>query len=75
MELKNRENTIKTDRLMNKNVKIILCVSAAVVALVILFNLLPNSIRTTATICAGFGVVAGAIAGWKVKTWYDQMKE
>ncbi len=40
---------------MKKQVKIALCVSAAVIALVVLFNLLPSGIRTTATLCAGLG--------------------
>ena len=40
---------------MKKQVKIALCMSAAVIALVVLFNLLPSGIRTTATLCAGFG--------------------
>ena len=48
---------------MKKQVKIALCVSAAVIALVVLFNLLPSGIRTTATLCAGFGAAAGAAAG------------
>ena len=53
---------------MKKQVKIALCVSAAVIALVVLFNLLPSGIRTTATLCAGFA------AGWRAKMWYDRMK-
>ena len=55
---------------MKKQVKIALCMSAAVIALVVLFNLLPSGIRTTATLCAGFG----AAAGWRAKMWYDRMK-
>ena len=43
---------------MKKQVEIALCVSAAVIALVVLFNLLPSGIRTTATLCAGFGTAA-----------------
>ena len=56
---------------MKKQVEIALCVSAAVIALVVLFNLLPSGIRTTATLCAGFGAAAGAAAGWRAKMWYD----
>ena len=58
---------------MKKQVEIALCVSAAVIALVVLFNL-PSGIRTTATLCAGFGAAAGAAAGWRAKMWYDRMK-
>ena len=47
---------------MKKQVEIALCVSTAVIALVVLFNLLPSGIRTTATLCAGFGAAAGAAA-------------
>ena len=59
---------------MKKQVEIALCVSAAVIALVVLFNLLPSAIRTTAPPCAGFGAAAGAAAGWRAKMWYDRMK-
>uniref|UniRef100_UPI003FD6D1AF hypothetical protein n=1 Tax=Alistipes communis TaxID=2585118 RepID=UPI003FD6D1AF len=59
---------------MKKQVEIALCVSAAVITLVVLFNLLPSGIRTTATLCAGFGAAAGAAAGWRAKMRYDRMK-
>lgn len=42
-------------------------IAAAAVALVIVFNLLPNGIRIASTISAGVGFVAGIVA----KVWYD----
>lgn len=59
---------------MGKKLKITLIVLAAIVALVVLFNLLPGDIRTTATLCALGGAVVGAVAAWKAKTWYDGLK-
>ena len=69
---------------MKKQVEIALCVSAAVIALVVLFNLLPSGIgrpaprfriRQGATpLVAGLGAAAGAAAGWRAKMWYDRMK-
>ena len=53
-----------------KTKKILIC-SAAIVALVVLFNLLPASVCIAATIAAG----VGAVAGWFAKTWYDQNVE
>lgn len=53
---------------MTKTTKIILIVAAVLVALVVLFNLLPDGIRIASTISAGVGFVAGIIA----KTWYDR---
>ena len=46
---------------MKKQVKIALCVSAAVIALVVLFNLLPSGIRTTATLCASLLIGLGSL--------------
>ena len=46
---------------MKKQVEIALCVSAAVIALVVLFNLLPSGIRTTATLCASLLIGLGSL--------------
>lgn len=56
---------------MTQKTKKILIGSAAIVALVVLFNLLPASVCIAATISAG----VGAVAGWFAKTWYDQNVE
>lgn len=53
---------------MKKTTKIALIVVAAVVAGIVLFNLLPDSIRISSTISAGVGLVAGIV----VKTWWDR---
>lgn len=52
---------------MKKTTKIALIVLAAVVAGIVLFNLLPDGIRIASTISAGVGFVAGIVA----KVWYD----
>lgn len=53
---------------MKKTTKIALIVVAAVVAGIVLFNLLPDGIRISSTISAGVGLVAGIV----VKTWWDR---
>lgn len=53
---------------MKKTTKIALIVLAAVVAGIVLFNLLPYGIRICSTISAGVGLVAGII----VKSWWDR---
>lgn len=52
---------------MTKTTKKIMIIAAAAVALVIVFNLLPDGIRIASTISAGVGFVAGIAA----KVWYD----
>lgn len=52
---------------MTKTTKKIMIIAAAAVALVIVFNLLPDGIRIASTISAGVGFVAGIAA----KAWYD----
>lgn len=52
---------------MEKTTKIALITVAAVVAGIVLFNLLPEGIRISSTISAGVGLVAGIV----VKTWWD----
>lgn len=52
---------------MTKTTKKIMIIAAAAVALVIVFNLLPDGIRIASTISAGVGFVAGIVA----KVWYD----
>lgn len=56
---------------MGKKIKKILMFVAAVVALVVLFNLLPTGVCITSTISAG----VGAVAGWFAKRWYDNNVE
>ena len=56
---------------MTQKTKKILIGSAALVAMVVLCNLLPASVCTAATIYAG----VGAVAGWFANTWYDQNVE
>lgn len=53
---------------MNANTKKAIIVGAAAVALIVVFNILPDGIRIASTISAGVGFVAGIIA----KTWYDR---
>ena len=53
---------------MTKTTKKIMIIAAAAVAPVIVFNLLPDGIRSCATISAGAGLVAGII----VKSWWDR---
>lgn len=53
---------------MTKTTKKIMIIAAAAVALVIVFNLLPDGIRIASTISAGVGFVAGIAA----KTWHDR---
>lgn len=53
---------------MTKTTKKIMIIAAAAVALVIVFNLLPDGIRIASTISAGVGFVAGIAA----KVWYDR---
>ncbi len=52
---------------MTRTTKKIMIIAAAAVALVIVFNLLPDGIRIASTISAGVGFVAGIAA----KVWYD----
>ena len=52
---------------MKKTTKWILIGVAVAVALVIVFNLLPDGVRIASTISAGVGFVAGIVA----KVWYD----
>ena len=53
---------------MKKTTKIALIVLAAMVAGIILFNLLPDGIRICSTISVGVGLVTGII----VKSWWDR---
>lgn len=53
---------------MTKTTKKIMIIAAAAVALVIVFNLLPDGIRIASTISAGVGFVAGIVA----KAWHDR---
>lgn len=53
---------------MKKTTKIALIVLAAVVAGIVLFNLLPDGVRIASTISAGVGLVTGII----VKSWWDR---
>lgn len=53
---------------MTKTTKKIMIIAAAAVALVIVFNLLPDGIRIASTISAGVGFVAGIVA----RAWYDR---
>ena len=53
---------------MKKTTKRILIGVAAAVALVVVFNLLPDGIRIASTISAGVGFVAGIVA----KVLYDR---
>ena len=52
---------------MTKTTKKIMIIAAAAVALVVVFNMLPDGIRIASTISAGVGFVAGIAA----KVWYD----
>lgn len=56
---------------MKKTTKKIMIIVAAAVALVIVFNLLPDGIRIASTISAGVGFVAGIVA----KVWYDRKSQ
>lgn len=56
---------------MAKTTKKILIGAAAAVALVVVFNLLPDGIRISATLSAAAGFIAGIIA----KTWHDRKTE
>lgn len=56
---------------MTKTTKKIMIIAAAAVALVIVFNLLPDGIRIASTISAGVGFVVGIAA----KAWYDRETE
>lgn len=56
---------------MTKTTKKIMIIAAAAVALVIVFNLLPDGIRIASTISAGVGFVAGIAA----KVWYDRKSQ
>ncbi len=53
---------------MNANTKKAIIKGAAAVALIVVFNILPDGIRIASTISAGVGFVAGIVA----KTWYDR---
>lgn len=52
---------------MKKTVKTGIIVAAAVVAGIVLFNVLPGDVRIASTLSAGAGFVAGIVA----KTWLD----
>lgn len=56
---------------MTRTTKKIMIIAAAAVALVIVFNLLPDGIRIASTISAGVGFVAGIAA----KAWHDRETE
>lgn len=56
---------------MTRTTKKIMIIAAAAVALVIVFNLLPDGIRIASTISAGVGFVVGIAA----KAWYDRETE
>lgn len=53
---------------MTQTKKKILIGAGVAIALIILFNLLPDGIRIASTISASAGFVAGIIA----KTWHDR---
>lgn len=53
---------------MTKTTKKIMIIAAAAVALVIVFNLLPDGIRIASTISFAAGIVGGIVA----KVWYDK---
>ena len=53
---------------MTQTKKKILIGAGVAIALIILFNLLPDGIRIASTISAGAGFVAGISA----KTWHDR---
>lgn len=52
---------------MTQTKKKIIIGAAGTIALIILFNLLPDGIRIASTISAGIGFVAGIVA----KVWHD----
>lgn len=53
---------------MTQTKKRIIIGVAGAIALIVLFNLLPDGIRIASTISAGIGFVAGIAA----KVWYDR---
>lgn len=56
---------------MTKTTKKIMIIAAAAVALVIVFNLLPDGIRIASTISFAAGIVGGIVA----KVWYDRKSQ
>lgn len=56
---------------MTKRIKKILIGISAAVVLIVLFNILPNSVRIASTISVAVGFVGGIIA----KIWHDRQKE
>lgn len=52
---------------MTQTKKRIIIGAAGAIALIVLFNLLPNGMQVAATIAAG----AGSVAGWFAKKFYD----
>ena len=56
---------------MTKKQKKILISIAVAIVLVVVFNILPNSVRIASTISAAVGFIAGVLA----KIWYDRQKE
>lgn len=56
---------------MTKTTKKIMIIAGAAVALVVVFNLLPDGIRIASTISAGVGFVAGIAA----KAWHDRKSQ
>lgn len=56
---------------MTNATKKILIGAAAAIVLIIVFNILPNSVRIASTISAAVGFIAGVFA----KIWYDRQKE
>ena len=55
---------------MTKKQKGVLIGVAAFVAATVVFNLLPDGIRISATLAS-----AGAVVGWLAKMWYDAKTE
>lgn len=56
---------------MTRTTKKIMIIAAAAVALVIVFNLLPDGIRIASTISFAAGIVGGIVA----KVWYDRKSQ
>lgn len=56
---------------MTTNKKKVIIGVAIAIALIVLFNLLPDGIRIASTISAAGGFIAGVIA----KTWHDRKSQ
>ncbi len=56
---------------MTRTTKKIMIIAAAAVALVIVFNLLPDGIRIASTV----SVAAGFVAGVAARGWYDRKSQ